>query len=294
MFINKLSPEKPDLHMGETMSQSSDQQNSARAFTLIELLVVIAIISLLVALLLPSLSKAKNVARTVVCLTNLRQLAIGCHVYAEDYKHFPIEYYLDGSSNQYWKGTLAQSMGLSYTQNSSGQPREPKRGDDDVFQCPSVPPKFGGETAGNATLIRSYAMNTNFHRFYAVQDGRVYGGLGSPSDPRNGNPLDLGVPFVLITDGQRHSNYGNTIAPSAVNPDSAAVNIADLTRHGGEWIQPPLPTGKGPCEVNGSRFNVAYTDGHAVTSSPDNEPLRVAPDYASDGMDNPLWDPRLK
>ena len=56
----------------------------ARAFTLIELLVVIAIIAVLAALLLPTISSAKNQAAKAADLNNLRQVMIALHVYTVD------------------------------------------------------------------------------------------------------------------------------------------------------------------------------------------------------------------
>ena len=58
-------------------------------FTLVELLVVISIIALLLAILLPSLSRAREIAKRVVCASNLRQLGFGFILYTEDYGHYP-------------------------------------------------------------------------------------------------------------------------------------------------------------------------------------------------------------
>jgi prepilin-type N-terminal cleavage/methylation domain-containing protein len=65
------------------MSRHADQR---RAFTLIELLVVVAIIALLIAILLPSLAKARLTAREVTCGVDIRTLAQVCIIYSQDSK----------------------------------------------------------------------------------------------------------------------------------------------------------------------------------------------------------------
>ena len=65
--------------------------NFRRGFTLIELLVVIAIIAILAALLLPALSKAKQRAQGIQCISNLKQLTLGWQLYTdENHNHYPI------------------------------------------------------------------------------------------------------------------------------------------------------------------------------------------------------------
>ena len=68
-------------------------------FTLIELLVVIAIIAILASLLLPALASAKESGRSIKCLSNMRQVALGIYNYKdENDDHLPFA----GSTDRNW------------------------------------------------------------------------------------------------------------------------------------------------------------------------------------------------
>ncbi len=67
----------------------------SKGFTLIELLVVVAIIALLISILLPSLSRARELAKRAVCASNLRGVGQGEHIYANDNTEwFPIHFHV--------------------------------------------------------------------------------------------------------------------------------------------------------------------------------------------------------
>jgi len=72
----------------DLIARRSQRSGDRIAFTLIELLVVIAIIAILAALLLPALSKAKQQAQGIKCLSNLKQLTLGWIMYTGDNRDY--------------------------------------------------------------------------------------------------------------------------------------------------------------------------------------------------------------
>ncbi len=134
------------------------RKSTFRAFTLIELLVVIAIIAILAAMLLPALSKAKDKAKGISCINNLKEMGIALALYRSD----NADYYpcgIDPALNNAW---IWPALLRQYVGNRSTA----------LFQCPSAPPQaqwvptFGsGHPAMDGYLQNEYPLipgSTNF------------------------------------------------------------------------------------------------------------------------------------
>ncbi len=133
---------------------------STSAFTLVELLVVIAIIAILASLLLPSLARAKNKARSTQCASNLRQWGFTYRQYADDNKDClprrgqgvkPLDQ-IDRPED--WFNALPPYLSLPSYQQLFTNTQRLKPGTQSVFVCPAA-------TDPGSNHFLPYAMNMN-------------------------------------------------------------------------------------------------------------------------------------
>jgi prepilin-type N-terminal cleavage/methylation domain-containing protein/prepilin-type processing-associated H-X9-DG protein len=103
-----------------------------KGFTLVELLVVIGIIAVLIALLLPALNKAREAAKSITCLSNLRQCALGFREYAYDYQDTIPVWTVDSTGRIYeWPYYLIGGHDTSYLSTAHNYIKQ------NVAICPS-------------------------------------------------------------------------------------------------------------------------------------------------------------
>lgn len=242
-----------------------------KGFTLIELLVVIAIIALLLAVIMPALSKCKEAAKTVVCGAQIRQFGVAWTQYADEN---------DGKNLEYSPVVIWDTGGLWFyrlgpyisADNSFTQGDENAKSDSGVVKllnCPATkewtsyyndlnPKDFYGDAkmawkwtgvAGTRDLQGGYTLNGWMQHHPTSSDNRFYNNFTDA----NGN-----VP--LISDGGWIDAWPNISTDESVLIESTLIDTLGSGYSG--TYRMPNGSSRLLLSRHGDGINIAFRDSH--------------------------------
>lgn len=136
-----------DRHSGQFRRSQESTRPGFRGFTLVEVLVVVAIIALLITILLPSLSKAREMAKRSACLSALHQIGLGMVAYGSDNKgRLPIRgtygYNISEHKSLHYESVPADQKYIKEPINYGMLYGKYVGRDLRLFYCPSTPKAF--------------------------------------------------------------------------------------------------------------------------------------------------------
>ena len=245
-------------------------------FTLIELLVVIAIIALLVSILLPSLKRAKDLAKDVMCQSNVKNISTCLFLYTESYDGYTPLFTLgrdpngDGLGNDSWISWPNIMTETEYTPSGQLGNYQPPLG---IYICPKQPnPESKWGSMSDPFTRTAYTFGQNYGYYF----GATHYALNSlfcstnTSDLPDAGSFDHGFPQQKIAE----SKY----------PGSTFL-LGDNSDNGGSCIYPPWgwPWNRSLALRHGNydSCDMIFADGHhEVLEDRDYEYSYYNPDFS--------------